>query len=66
MLAKSNHVATVVASIDLPVKSLSLLRLHCYHQWNEGFECSLTQHSKLWQNRPARFNQTWIELVLSK
>jgi hypothetical protein len=49
MLAKSNHVATVVASIDLPVKALTLLRLNCYHQWNEGFECSLPQHSKLWQ-----------------
>ena len=65
MLAKSNHVATVVASINLPVKTLSLLRLHCYHQCNEGFECSLPQHSKLWQNGPARFNQTWIELVPS-
>jgi hypothetical protein len=49
MLAKSNHVATVVASINLPVKTLSLLRLHFFHQWNEGFECSLPQHSKLWQ-----------------
>ena len=49
MLAKSNHVATVVAGIDMLVKALSLLRLHCYHQWNEGFECSLQQHSKLWQ-----------------
>jgi hypothetical protein len=45
MLAKSNHVATVVAGIDLLIKALSLLRLHCYHQWNEGFECSLQQHS---------------------
>jgi hypothetical protein len=66
MLAKSSHVATVVASIDLSVGALSLLRLHCYHQWDEGFECSLPQHSKLWQNSPARFNQTWIELVLSE
>jgi hypothetical protein len=66
MLAKSNHVATIVASIDLPMGALSLLRLHCYHQWNEGFECSLPQHSKLWQNRLARCKQTWIELVLSK
>jgi hypothetical protein len=49
ILAKSNHVATVVAGIDLLVKVLSLLRLHCYHQWNEGFECSFQQHSKLWQ-----------------
>jgi midasin (ATPase involved in ribosome maturation) len=49
MLAKFNHVATVVAGIDLLVKALSLLRLHCYHQWIEGFECSLQQHSKLWQ-----------------
>jgi hypothetical protein len=65
MLAKSNHVATVVAGIDLLVKTLSSLRLHCYYQWNEGFECSLQQHSKLWQNSPARFNQTWIELVPS-
>jgi hypothetical protein len=66
MLAKSNHVTTVVASIDLPVGALSLLRLHCHYQCNEGFECSLPQHSKLWQNGPARFNQTWIESVLSK
>jgi hypothetical protein len=61
MLAKSN-----LASINLPVGALLLLRLHCYHQWNEDFECSLPQHCKLWQNRPARFNQTWIESVLSK
>jgi hypothetical protein len=65
MLAKSNHVATVVAGIDLLVKTLSSLRSHCYYQWNEGFKCSLQQHSKLWQNSPARFNQTWIELVPS-
>jgi hypothetical protein len=66
MLAKSDHVATVVASVNLLVGAASELRLHCHHQWNEGFECSLPQHSKLWENRPARFNQTWIELVLSK
>ncbi len=62
MLPKSSHVATVVASIGLTVGTLSLLRLQSYHQWNEGFECSLPQHTKLCQNRPARFNQTWIEL----
>jgi hypothetical protein len=63
MLSKSSHVATVVASIGfLTVGTLSLLRLQSYHQWNEGFECSLPQHTKLCQNRPARFNQTWIEL----
>jgi hypothetical protein len=45
MLAKPNHVATVVVGINLLVKALSLLGLHCYHQWNEGFECSLQQHS---------------------
>jgi hypothetical protein len=60
-MAKFNHVATVVAGINSLVKALSLLRLHCYHQWNEGFECSFQQHSKLWQNSPARFNQTWIK-----
>jgi hypothetical protein len=49
MLAKSNHDATVVAGINLLIKALSLLRVHCYNQWNEGFECSLQQHSKLWQ-----------------
>ncbi len=49
MMAKFNHVATVVAGINLLVKALSLLRLHCYHQWNEGFESSLLQHSKFWQ-----------------
>jgi hypothetical protein len=31
-LAKSNNVATVVASIDLPVGAFSLLRVHRYHQ----------------------------------
>ena len=66
MLAKSSHVATVVASIVLTVGTLSLLRLQSYHQWNAGFECSLPQHTKLCQSRSARFNQTWIELVLSK
>jgi hypothetical protein len=50
MLAKSNHhVATVVTGIDLLIKALSLLRVHCYYQWNEGFECSLQQYSKIWQ-----------------
>jgi hypothetical protein len=49
MLAKSIHVAAVVEGINLLVKVLPLLRLHCYHQWNEGFECSLQHHSKLWQ-----------------
>jgi hypothetical protein len=49
MLAKSYHVATVVAGINSLVKALSLLKVHCHHQWNEGFECSLQQHSKLWQ-----------------
>jgi hypothetical protein len=38
LLSKSNHVASVVASFNLPVGALSLLRLHCFHQWNEGFE----------------------------
>ena len=66
MLAKSIHVATVVVSMNLPVGALSLLRLHCHYQCNEGFEGLLPQHSKLWQNSPARFNQTWIESVLSK
>jgi predicted Zn-dependent protease len=49
MMAKFNHVATVVAGIDLLVKALSLLRLHYCHQWNEDFECSFQQRSKLWQ-----------------
>jgi hypothetical protein len=49
MMAKFNHVAIVVVGIDLLVKAMSLLRLHCYHQWYEGFECSLLQHSKRWQ-----------------
>jgi hypothetical protein len=49
MMAKFNHVATVVAGIDFLVKALSLLRLHCCHQWNEDFECSFQQHPKLWQ-----------------
>jgi hypothetical protein len=62
MLSKSSHVATVVASIGLTVGTLSLLRLQSYHQGNEGFECSLPQHTKLCQNRPAGFKQTWIEL----
>jgi hypothetical protein len=66
MMAKFNYVATVVAGIDLFVKALSLLRVHCCHQWNKDFECSFQQHSKLWQNSPARFNQTWIESVPSK
>jgi len=45
MLAKYNHVATVVAIVDLEVGVLSVLRLQCHHQWDEGFECSLPQHS---------------------
>ncbi len=49
MMAKFNHVATVVAGIDLLVKALSLLRLHCCHHWNEDLECSFQQHSKLCQ-----------------
>ena len=45
MVAKSDHVATVVASVDLLVGALWELPLHCHYQWNEGFECSLPQHS---------------------
>ena len=45
MLAKYYHVATVVAIVDLEVGVLSVLRLQCHHQWDEGFECSLPQHS---------------------
>ena len=35
MLAKHDHVATVVAGMNLLVGTASLLRLHCYHQCNE-------------------------------
>ena len=45
MLAKSDHVATVVASVDLLVGASWELQLHCHYQWNEGFECSLPQRS---------------------
>jgi hypothetical protein len=46
MLAKYNHAATVDAIVDLEVIGVSLvLRLQCHHQWDEGFECSLPQHS---------------------
>ena len=44
MLAKSDHVATVVASVNLLVAVVFVLPLHCLYQWNEGFECSLPQH----------------------
>ncbi len=35
MMAKLNNVATVVVGINLLVKALSFLRLHCCHHWNE-------------------------------
>jgi hypothetical protein len=66
MLAKSNHVATVVASFDLLVKALSLLRLHCYHQWNEGFECSLPQHPETLANFGKTDLQDSIEPGLNR
>jgi hypothetical protein len=45
MLAKYNHAAKVVAIVNLEVGVLSVLRLQCHHQWDEGFDCSLPQHS---------------------
>ena len=45
MLAKSDHVATVVANVDLLVGASWELPLHCHYQWNEGIECSLPQRS---------------------
>ena len=54
MLAKSNHVATVVASFDLLVGVVFVLTLQCPYQWDEGFECSLPQLSNFakvdWQD----------------
>jgi hypothetical protein len=43
MLAKSNHVATVVAIINLLVEVELVLTFQCPDQWDEGFECSLSQ-----------------------
>jgi hypothetical protein len=56
MLSKSDHVATVVVIVNLLVGVEELvLRIQCpYPQWNEGFECSLPQHSNFvkedWQD----------------
>jgi hypothetical protein len=66
MMAKFNHVATVVAGIDLLVKALSLLRLHCCHQWNEDFECSFQQNSKLWQTLAKTVLQDSIKPGLNR
>jgi hypothetical protein len=69
MMAKSNHVATFVVGINLLVKVLSLLRLHCYHQWMKALNAhssNILNFGKLWQNSPARFIQTWIESDPSK
>jgi hypothetical protein len=48
MLAKSGHVATVVAIITFVnslVKTELVLTCQCLYQWDEGFECSLPQPS---------------------
>jgi hypothetical protein len=45
MLAKSGHVATVVATDNLLVEVELVLTFQCPYQWNEGFECSLPQPS---------------------
>ena len=45
MLAKSGHVATVVATVNLLVKVELELTFQCPYQWDEGFECSLPQPS---------------------
>ena len=48
MLAKSGHVATVVAIITFVnslVKAELVLTCQCLYQWDEGFECSLPQPS---------------------
>ena len=45
MLAKSGHVATVVATVNLFVKVELVLTFQCPYQWDEGFECSLPQPS---------------------
>ncbi|KAI2509805.1 hypothetical protein MHU86_4658 [Fragilaria crotonensis] len=45
MLAKSGHVATVVATVNSFVKAELVLTFQCLYQWDEGFECSLPQPS---------------------
>jgi hypothetical protein len=45
MLAKSGHVATVVATVNSFVKAELVLTFQCPYQWDEGFECSLPQPS---------------------
>ena len=44
MVAKCNHVATVVADLHSQAGAASALRLHCFHQCNEDSKCSLPQH----------------------
>ena len=66
MLAKSNHVATVVASVDLLVGASWELPLHYHYQWNEGFECSLPQRSNFAKADLQDSIRPWIELVLSE
>ena len=47
ILAKSDHVATVVASLDLQVGPVSVLRLHLrYQQWNEDSNAHSQKCSK--------------------
>ena len=60
MLAKHDHVASIVAETNLLVGTASLLRLHwCYHQCNEDSDA----HS---HNTLILQKQAWIGLVLSK
>ena len=54
MLAKSGHVATVVATVNSFVKAELVLTFQCPYQWDEGFECLLPQPSNFakvdWQD----------------
>ena len=50
MLAKSGHVATVVATVNSLVKLELELTFQCPYQWDEGFECSLPQHPETLAN----------------
>jgi hypothetical protein len=54
MLAKSGHVATVVATVNSLVKVELELTFQCPYQWDEGFECLLPQPSNFakvdWQD----------------
>ena len=45
MLAKSGHVATVVAITNSLLEVELVLTFQCSYQWDEGFECSLPQPS---------------------